>query len=249
MKAQTHPAPAAAGSAARPLSVALVEDDRLLREEVELHLKSCGFIVHTANSAAGLDDLMAHLFIDLYVIDWNLPGESGLSLCRRLRQVLPAAGIVIMTARIALHDRLSGYGEGGADIYLTKPVAPDELVMVLKSLGRRLHSNTGGQEWVMNLRERTLSGPQPEQKLRLTHREKALLVALVQAQDNTLDSTVLCDLMDNGYAEEALSKHALEEVVARLRKKFRAVQLPDAEPAIKSVWGVGYQLCVPITFA
>lgn len=102
----------------------------------------------------------------------------------------------------------------------------------------------------MNLRERTLSGPQSEQKLRLTHREKALLVALAQAQDNTLDSSVLCELLDNGYAEDgAFSKHALEEVVARLRKKFRSVQPPDAEPAIKSVWGVGYQLCVPITFA
>jgi len=245
MNLRTLPTPAAA----RPLVVALVEDDRLLRGEVELHLKSCGFIVHVANSAAGLDDLMAHTFIDLYVIDWNLPGESGLSLSRRLRQALPAAGIVIMTARVALHDRLSGYGEGGADIYLTKPVAPDELVMVLKSLGRRLHSHTTGLEWVMNLRERTLSGPQPDQKLRLTHREKALLVALVQAQDNTLDSGVLCDLMDKGYGEEGgFSKHALEEVVARLRKKFRAVQPPDAEPAIKSVWGVGYQLCVPITF-
>ena len=239
-----------ANMGARPLVVALVEDDRLLREEVELHLKSHGFIVHVANSAAGLDDLMAQTLIDLYVIDWNLPGESGLSLSRRLRQVLPLAPIVIMTARVALHDRISGYRDGGADIYLSKPVAPDELVMVLHSLGRRLQSHLTGQEWVMNLRDRTLTGPQPEQKLRLTHREKALLVALVQAQENTLDSGALCELLANGYDDDAVfSKHALEEVVARLRKKFRAVQAADAEPAIKSVWGVGYQLCVPITFA
>lgn len=242
--------PSAAPASTRPLVVALVEDDPLLREEVRLHLETHGFIVHVANSAAGLDDLMAQSFIDLYVIDWNLPGESGLSLSRRLRTALPTAAIVIMTARVALNDRLTGYRDGGADIYLTKPVAPDELVMVLKSLGRRLHSHATGQEWVMNLRHRTLTGPGPDQKLRLTHREKALLVALVQAQDNTLDSAVLCELLDPEQGEEAtLSKHALEEVVARLRKKFRAVQGPDAESAIKSVWGVGYQLCVPITFA
>lgn len=234
---------------ARPLVVALVEDDRLLREEVELHLQSHGFIVHAANSASGLDDLLAHTRIDLFVIDWNLPGESGLSLSQRLRKNLPTAVIVIMTARVALTDRLAGYGEGGADIYMTKPVAPDELVMVLKSLGRRMHAHLTGQEWVMNLRDRTLTGPQPEQKLRLTHREKALLVALVQAKDNTLNSDVLCDLLDNGDADGTnMTKHALEEVIARLRKKFRSILPPNAEPAIKSVWGMGYQLCVALTF-
>jgi DNA-binding response OmpR family regulator len=234
----------------RPLVVALVEDDRLLREEVELHLGQQGFIVHVANSASGLDDLMAQTYFDLYVLDWNLPGESGLSLSRRLRQALPQAAIVMMTARVSLTDRLSGYRDGGADIYMIKPVAPDELVMVLQSLGRRLQAHNTDQDWVMNLRDRTLTGPQSEQKLRLTHREKAMLVALIQAKDNLLDSNVLCDLIDQGQTDDgAMSKHALEEVVARLRKKFKTVQPPHAEPAIKSVWGVGYQLCVPITFA
>jgi DNA-binding response OmpR family regulator len=234
----------------RPLVVALVEDDRLLREEVELHLGQQGFIVHVANSASGLDDLMAQTYFDLYVLDWNLPGESGLSLSRRLRQALPQAAIVMMTARVSLTDRLSGYRDGGADIYMIKPVAPDELVMVLQSLGRRLQAHNTDQDWVMNLRDRTLTGPQSEQKLRLTHREKAMLVALIQAKDNLLDSNVLCDLIDQGQTDDgAMSKHALEEVVARLRKKFKTVQPPHAEPAIKSVWGVGYQLCVSVTFA
>jgi DNA-binding response OmpR family regulator len=102
----------------------------------------------------------------------------------------------------------------------------------------------------MNLRDRTLASPHSEQRLRLTHREKALLVALIQAKDNLLDSSVLCEIIDHGPADDApLTKHALEEAVARLRKKFKSIQPPEAEPAIKSVWGVGYQLCVPITFA
>jgi DNA-binding response OmpR family regulator len=238
-----------AKNAASPLVIALVEDDRLLREEIVIHLQAHGFVVHAVNSAAALDDVMAREAIDLYVIDLNLPGESGLSLSRRLRQSLPAAGIVIMTARVALQDRISGYQDGGADIYLTKPTAPDELVLILMSLGRRVKKAVGSDEWSLRLRDRTLWGPHPGQKLRLTHREKTLLLALIQAKGRTLSSAVLCDLYGDDESDQMMSKHALEELVARLRKKFKEVQTEDEEAAIKSVWGQGYELCLPINLA
>ena len=231
-------------AAEAPLVVALVEDDRLLREEVVEHLTAHQFVVHAVSSAAGFDDLASRVALDLFVIDWNLPGESGLSLSRRLREAMPGAGIVLMTARVALHDRLTGYRQGGADVYLTKPVAPDELVAVLLSLGRRVKPADSGQAWSLDLRDRTLQGPQPQQKIRLTGREKTLLVALVQAKDNTMESGALCDLYVADDSDDLMSKHTLEELVARLRKKFRAVQEADTEPVIKSVWGVGYQLCL-----
>ena len=229
-----------------PLVVALVEDDRLLREEVVEHLTAHQFVVHAVSSAAGFDDLASRVALDLFVIDWNLPGESGLSLSRRLREAMPGAGIVLMTARVALHDRLTGYRQGGADVYLTKPVAPDELVAVLLSLGRRVKPADSGQAWSLDLRDRTLQGPQPQQKIRLTGREKTLLLALVQAKDNTLESGALCDLYGSDDSDDLMSKRTLEELVARLRKKLKAVQEPTAEAAIKSVWGVGYQLCLRI---
>ncbi|MEY4718985.1 MAG: DNA-binding response regulator [Pseudomonadota bacterium] len=230
------------------LVVALVEDDRLLREEIEVHLKANGFEVHVANSASGLDDLNVRIAFDVYLIDLNLPGENGLSLCRRVRQARPDAGIVIMTARVALNDRIAGYKQGGADLYLTKPVVPDELVLVLLSLGRRLKQSQSVQEWSLSLRDRTLLGPDKANKLRLTSKEKTILLALVQAQDNTLESGVLCDLFYEGDEESITTKHALEEMIARLRKKFKTVQAEGEEPAIKSVWGVGYQLCVRVKF-
>jgi DNA-binding response OmpR family regulator len=232
-----------------PLVVALVEDDPLLRNEIEVHLKAHDFEVHAVNSASALDDLNARIPFDLFIIDLNLPGEDGLSLCRRLRHALPNAGIVIMTARVALLDRIAGYKQGGADIYLVKPVAPDELVLILMSLGRRLKQVKTGEAWALSLRDRTLISPYSEQKLRLTSREKTLLVALVQAKENTLESGVLCDLFGDDEEDVAgMSKHALEELVARLRKKLKSVQPEDAEAGIKSVWGVGYQLCLQIKF-
>jgi DNA-binding response OmpR family regulator len=229
-----------------PFVVAVVEDDRLLRQEIEIHLRANQFTVHGVSSGAALDDLVTPEPIDMFIIDLNLPGEGGLSICKRLRQALPNAGIVIMTARVALHDRLAGYSHGGADFYLTKPISPDELVMVLLSLGRRVKKLSADGEWNLSLRDRILLGPDPWQKLRLTSREKTLLVALSHAKDNTLESGALCDLFSAEDSDEGMSKHALEELIARLRKKFKAAQGPEAEPAIKSVWGVGYQLCVPI---
>ena len=236
-------------AAEAPLVVALVEDDRLLREEVVEHLTAHEFVVHAVSSAAGFDDLASRVALDLFVIDWNLPGESGLSLSRRLREAMPGAGIVLMTARVALHDRLTGYRQGGADVYLTKPVAPDELVAVLLSLGRRVKPADSGQAWSLDLRDRTLQGPQPQQKIRLTGREKTLLLALVQAKDNTLESGALCDLYGSDDSDDLMSKRTLEELVARLRKKLKAVQESTAEAAIKSVWGVGYQLCLRIVLS
>jgi DNA-binding response OmpR family regulator len=128
-----------------PLVVALVEDDPLLRNEIEVHLKAHDFEVHAVNSATALDDLIARVAFDLFIIDLNLPGEDGLSLCRRLRRSLPSAGIVIMTARVALIDRIAGYKQGGADIYLVKPVAPDELVMVFVEFGQAFEASQNGR--------------------------------------------------------------------------------------------------------
>jgi DNA-binding response OmpR family regulator len=234
--------------ASQHLSVAIVEDDALLRQEIEIHLRAHGMVVHAANSAAGLDDLLAREAIDVFLIDLNLPGEGGLSLCKRLRESLPQVGIVICTGRTSLVDRIAGYRQGGADFYLTKPVSPDELVLVIESLGRRLKKTSSSDSWSLSLRDRTLQGPLPEQKLQITSREKTLLVALMQAKDNTLDSGVLCDLFGNEDSDHSISKHSLEELVARLRKKFKTVQGLGSETAIKSVWGVGYQLCIRVNF-
>ncbi|MDH4479954.1 MAG: response regulator transcription factor [Rhodoferax sp.] len=231
-----------------PLVVAIVEDDALLREEIEIHLQAHGMRVYAVNSASALDDLVARERIDVFLIDLNLPGEGGLSLCKRLRASLPGAGIVICTGRTALIDRIAGYKQGGADFYLTKPVSPDELVLVIESLGRRLKQATNADTWSLSLRDRTLEGPLPGQKMRITEREKTLLVALMQAKDNSLDSGVLCDLFGDEASDRSISKHSLEELVARLRKKFKALQGEDAESAIKSVWGVGYQLCIRVNF-
>lgn len=233
---------------AQRLTVAIVEDDTLLREEMAIHLANQGMVVHAVNSASALDDLTARARIDVFLIDLNLPGEGGLSLCSRLRTSMPHAGIVICTGRSALVDRIASYKQGGADVFLAKPVSPDELVLVIESLGRRLQVATSTEAWTLSLRDRSLRAPQGGPTLALTNREKTLLVGLVQASNHTLTSGVLCDIFGQHEDAQTISKHSLEELVARLRKKFKSAQPEGAAPAIKSVWGVGYQLCIAVNF-
>ncbi len=227
-------------------NVVLVEDDLHLRKEIAEHLKGNGFVVFDVSSASALDDLVTPDLIDLYVLDLNLPGESGLSLSKRIRSTHPFVGIVIITARLGLNDKLASYSHGGADFYLNKPFSPEELVLILQNLGRRVKKIDVEGGWSLSLRDRILLSPDLSHKLRLTGREKTLLVALSQAKDNTLESGYISDLFTNPDVDDFMSKHALEELIARLRRKLKTAQTADAEPAIKSVWGVGYQLCIHI---
>ena len=119
-------------------NVVLVEDDLHLRKEIASHLIGNGFKVFDVSSAATLEELVSPDPIDLYVIDLNLPGESGLSLSKRIRTSYPLVGIVIITARLGLNDKLASYSHGGADFYLNKPFSPEELVLILQNLGRRV---------------------------------------------------------------------------------------------------------------
>lgn len=130
--------------------------------------------------------------------------------------------------------------------YLNKPISPDELVMVLQNLGRRIRGVGVKVEWTLSLQDRTLIGPDPQQSLHLTNREKILILALIQAKDFSLESGHLCDLFTSSDSDDFMSKHALEEFIARLKRKFKILPQCNDKPLIKSIWGFGYQLCLNI---
>jgi DNA-binding response OmpR family regulator len=229
-----------------PMRVALVEDDALLRKEIHFHLKQNGFLVFAVNSGRSLDDLLITEPIDALVLDLSLPGEDGISIARRLRVSIPSIGIIMLTARAAIPDRLKGY-EAGADIYLSKPVAPEELTAALMSMYRRARLlNQNALSWVISLQDRSITGPHSDVKVFLTNSEKTLLVGLTQASSHILETEVICEMLSQRPDVDDIGKRALESLVSRLRKKLSGISEEGAEPALKAVWGVGYQLCIPI---
>lgn len=227
------------------MRIALIEDDPLLRKEIHFHLKQFGFIVFAVSNGKSLDELLTTEPIDALVLDLTLPGEDGVSIAHRIRQSIPGMGIVMLTARTSLPDRLRGY-EAGADIYLSKPIAPEELTSTLLSLHRRVKRAKTPATWLINLQDRSLTGQLPHQRVVLTHSERVLLVALIQAPSHTLETDIICQLLNQRLEAEDIGKRALESLVSRLRKKIASVLDENAEPALRAVWGVGYQLCLPI---
>ena len=111
----------------------------------------------------------------------------------------------------------------GADMYLTKPVDPGELVLVLvlvlRNFAPRMHPEKSLTTWTLSLKDRILLNSVTERACKITHREKKFLVALTQAKDNILESRELCDLLVDKEDARPMKKHSLEEFVRRLRKK------------------------------
>jgi DNA-binding response OmpR family regulator len=227
------------------IRVALVEDDPLLRKEIHFHLKQQGFLVFAVQNGKSLDELLMTEPLDALVLDLSLPGEDGISIANRIRRSIPGMGIVMLTARTALPDRIRGY-EAGADVYLSKPVAPEELTLTLLSLARRVKKVDETPAWTLDLRDRSIYSAEPWQKAFLTNSERALLLALAQAPSHMLETDMICELLSQRTGTSDMGKRALESLVSRLRKKLESLSGPDAEPALKAVWGIGYQLCVPV---
>jgi DNA-binding response OmpR family regulator len=120
------------------LNIIIVEDHDDLREITVEALCSLGHQAIGVACGEQLDQTLETCKADVLVLDLNLPGEDGISLSRRIRASHPAIGIVMVTVREQIQDRIVGYGSG-ADLYLTKPTSIEELQAAIESLARRLH--------------------------------------------------------------------------------------------------------------
>jgi len=227
----------------RRLSIVVVEDYGILREELVHFLALNNYEVAGVNCSLGLDDWLASQPRppDMTVLDLNLPGEGGLDVARRLRATYPAMGIVMLTGRKEPADRISGYASG-ADIYLTKPASGEELLAVLQSLQRRLRPPPSAA-WQLDLQRRIITGPGGA-GTELSANECAVLAGMARAREGVADSAELL-LLCSGE-EGTLNKGYLGVLLSRLRRKLAAAS-PDTDPQlIRAVRRKGYQLLIPI---
>ena len=218
------------------LHILVVEDNDSLREATVDFLKQHGHHVTGVVCAEEVDDTPTRDLPDLYLIDVNLPGEDGFSLAERIRQSQPLAGIVLITARNQLSDRLEGYSSG-ADNYLIKPVEKLELLACVNNLARRLKPySEQPSELVLNNPKLLLSGPQGQ--ISLTQGEGLLLAALCRAAGQKLERWQAMQLIDS--KDKGLVAANLEMRISALRKKLSACGA--SADAIRTLRGFGYGL-------
>jgi len=225
------------------LNIMVVEDHDALRDITVEALAQRGHNVRGVDSAEALPDEPGLFPIDLLVIDLNLPGEDGISLAARIRTAQPDIGIIMVTARNQVRDRMAGY-DSGADIYLTKPTSSEELIAAVRALTRRIRPDEPG-DCLLTVQLASLNLLGAKDKVGLSSHEASLLAALVRAKDQQLETWQLIALTDKEVTE--LSKKALEVQIVRLRKKLQ--QAGAQEPSIKAIRGQGYRLCVKVALS
>jgi two-component system, OmpR family, response regulator len=224
--------------------ILFIEDDPEIRQLVQDYLQRQGFRIRTGDGGSALD---RHLSVygepDLIVLDIMLPGEDGLSICRRLRSA-SRVPIIMLTARGEDIDRILGL-EMGADDYLAKPFNPRELVARIRAvlrrnepapqIGRRLQAG----RLLIDLDARSVlhekDGP-----IELTSAEFDLLECLVMRPGRVLSREQLMD-WTRGRDVQPFDR-TIDVQISRLRKKINT----EGSPLIKTVRNAGYILAVTV---
>ena len=221
-------------------NVLVVDDDPDLRAALTRALTIDGYRVTSVSNGAKALDAMPQLGPDVLVLDVMMPVVGGLEVCRRLRAKGDRTPILVLTARDEVSDRVAGL-DAGADDYLVKPFALEELRARLRALLRRAQppSEDGATlryaDLELDLDTRAVR--RGERPIDLTRTEFALLELLLRNPGRALTREVIMDRVW-GYELEPAS-NSLEVFVGYLRRKTEAAGEPRL---IHTVRGVGYQL-------
>lgn len=217
----------------------MVEDDPEIGPLTQDRLVKEGFIVDLAKDAVAMDALLARQLPDLIVLDLMLPGEDGLSICRRLRAQMDVP-ILMLTARTDEIDRVVGL-ELGADDYLGKPFATRELIARIRAILRRSMPDQTRSTTALRFADVTVNIDRMEvhrdgQEITLTSGEFALLRAFLQNPGRVLSRDQLMD-MSQGRLANGFDR-TVDVQISRLRTKLG--ENPRDPKLIKTVRNAGY---------
>jgi two-component system OmpR family response regulator len=216
--------------------VLLVEDDEPLARGVAALLRDRGHAVDHVTSGQAALELIGLEPYGLVVLDVGLPDMSGFEVLRRIRRGGEKAPVLILTARDAVEDRVTGL-DSGADDYLLKPFDPAELEARVRALVRRSRGDPSPTVVVGNLVLDTVTGAARigERPIDLRRREAAVLACLAARAGRVVPKDRIA--AEVFAYDDDVAPNALELYIARLRKKLQ----PDG-PQIRTLRGLGYML-------
>lgn len=222
------------------MKLLIVEDEHPTRTFLKRGLSEEGYSVDTAETGAEADEAVFVTRYDLIILDIMLPGVDGLTLCRKWRERGIKCPILLLTGRDAVRDRVTGL-DAGADDYLVKPFAFEELLARLRALLRRGTDEHFEQDLVVGSlsldhrrREVTCRG----EVLDMTPKEYSILEVLMRRAGQVVSRTVLWESVWETQSEP--NSNVVDVNVGSLRKK-----LGRDSSLIKTVRGSGYRLTAP----
>jgi two-component system, OmpR family, response regulator len=223
--------------------ILVVDDDREIRASLAAYLRTRGFRTSVASDSKELDRVLATGSPDLVVLDIMMPGEDGLSVCKRLQESSQVP-IILLTALTDSTDRIVGL-ELGADDYVAKPFDPRELVARIRSVLRRSRMLPPRQRratglvrfdrWRFDFARKELLGAD-DVAVKLSSGEHLLLVSLIEHAGLALTRDQLLDLTKGREAQ--LFDRSIDNQISRLRRKVEAD--PRNPRIIVTQWGGGY---------
>ena len=221
-------------------TILVVEDEPAILELVSVNLRHAGFQVIRATSAEEAETIIRNELPDLLVLDWMLPGQSGVGLARKLRsdersRELP---IIMLTARVHEEDKIQGL-EAGADDYVTKPFSPKELIARIRAVLRRRAPHLAGEAveiGVLSLNpatHRVLANGQP---IELGPTEFRLLFFFMTHTERVFSRAQLLDEVwgDHVFIEE-------RTVDVHIRRLRAALEPSGQNERVETVRGTGYR--------
>lgn len=220
--------------------ILVVEDEVAIREMIGFSLRQAGFDVSDADAADEALLKLADEGPDVVLLDWMLPGQSGLELARRLRrdQHTRDVPIIMLTARVEEDDKILGL-EAGADDYVTKPFSPRELIARIKALLRRSRPQAGEAKVELGSLELDPAGHRvlvKQQPVNIGPTEFRLLHFFMTHPDRVFSRGQLLDRVwgHNSFVEE----RTVDVHILRLRKALAEHECSDY---IQTVRGAGYR--------
>ncbi|MEG4352298.1 two-component system response regulator RppA [Microcoleus sp. LAD1_D5] len=220
------------------MRILLVEDDVDQLEPLQAALSEAGHIVDGVEDGATAQWILSKRDYDLLILDWLLPEVSGLSLCQQYRRLGKTAPVLMLTAKDAIVDKISGL-DAGADDYLIKPADVFELLARVRALGRRSPLWKGDTLQVedLTLHLSTLTIERGEQSLHLSTREFLFLEYLMRHPRQVLSRSQIEQALWQWGSEP--ESNAITVLVRRLRQRL---QMIGAVSWLETVYGMGYRL-------
>lgn len=222
------------------MKILIVEDEAELLASINSYLRSEGFLCETAATYQVASELLELYEYDCVVVDINLPQGSGLDLIRELKKKRSNAGIIIVSARNSLDDKITGL-DLGSDDYLTKPFHLSELNARIKALIRR-KSFSGTNEFECNGLKVDLTANQVtvhENEVALTQKELELLLYFIANRNKVVTKESIAEHLWGSSIDQADSFDFIYSHIKNLRKKI--TDAGGADP-VKTIYGLGYKM-------